>query len=83
MMPLKKVPGERGQKKWNSGPSNSVQHHRKFEGVNHLEFENSKPFKMNKTCRKYLRVVCESYKLYELLRFEASIPVECIVRWVR
>ena len=83
MRHLKQLRGVRGQKNWNSGPSNSAQHHRKFGGVNHLEFENSKPFKMNKTRRKYLRVACESYKLYELLRFEASIQVECIVRWVR
>ena len=42
LTPLIELSLERDRKTWNSGPFNSVHHHRKFEGVNHVEIENLK-----------------------------------------
>ena len=69
LTPLIELPLERDRKTWNFGPFNSVHHHRKFEGVNHVEIENLKPIKMDKMYRLRPPVVCGNYNLFKFSRF--------------
>ena len=63
---------ERDRKTWIFGPFNSVHHHRKFEGVNHVEIENLKPIKMDKCIDCVPRwcaeiIICSSFRDFEQL----------------